>query len=165
MDERPIVVVPVLTDEITDRLLESSLSGLTPLEQDIFLTRLRLYWPDVVRPLSLLYGERDDFADWATRLLEMVAQGYADRPSELRLLDLQRQSQPDWFQQPGMLGYVCYADRFAGTLNGAAEKIPYLKELGVTYLHLMPLLNPRPNPMTAVTQSLIIGKLTRCWVP
>ena len=44
-----------------------------------------------------------------------------------------------------MMGYVCYADRFADNLQGVAEKIPYLKELGITYLHLMPLLKPRPG--------------------
>ena len=42
-----------------------------------------------------------------------------------------------------MLGYAAYADRFAGTLPGVADQIPYLEELGVTYLHLMPLLRPR----------------------
>jgi amylosucrase len=42
-----------------------------------------------------------------------------------------------------MLGYAAYADRFAGTIAGVKEKIPYLKELGVTYLHLMPVLLPR----------------------
>jgi len=50
---------------------------------------------------------------------------------------------PDWFQQPGMVGYVCYADRFAGDLRGVAGHLDYLAELGVTYLHLMPLLRPR----------------------
>ena len=42
-----------------------------------------------------------------------------------------------------MFGYATYADRFAGTLRGVAERIDYLQELGVTYLHLMPLLRPR----------------------
>ncbi len=32
-----------------------------------------------------------------------------------------------------------------GTLEGVADKIDYLKELGITYLHLMPLLKPRPG--------------------
>ncbi len=31
-----------------------------------------------------------------------------------------------------MLGYVIYADRFAGSLRGVGEHIPYLKEMGVT---------------------------------
>ena len=45
-----------------------------------------------------------------------------------------------------MMGYVCYVDRFAQDLPGVAQKIPYLQELGVTYLHLMPLLQTRPGP-------------------
>ena len=38
-----------------------------------------------------------------------------------------------------MLGGVCYVDRYAGTLAGIREQIPYFRELGLTYLHLMPL--------------------------
>ena len=38
-----------------------------------------------------------------------------------------------------MIGAVCYVDLFAGDLKGLATRIPYLLELGVTYLHLMPL--------------------------
>lgn len=45
-----------------------------------------------------------------------------------------------------MVGYVCYPDLFAETLEGVRSKIGYLEELGVTYLHLMPLLHPRPLP-------------------
>ncbi|HSK98310.1 MAG TPA: amylosucrase, partial [Euzebyales bacterium] len=40
----------------------------------------------------------------------------------------------------------CYADRFGGDLRGVRQRIGYLRELGVTYLHLMPLLAPRPGP-------------------
>ncbi|MFN2193498.1 MAG: alpha-amylase family glycosyl hydrolase, partial [Candidatus Promineifilaceae bacterium] len=49
------------------------------------------------------------------------------------------------FQLPDMIGYVCYTERFAKDLQGVETKIDYLKELGVTYLHLMPLLKPRPG--------------------
>jgi amylosucrase len=45
-----------------------------------------------------------------------------------------------------MVGYACYADRFGGTLAGVRERLDYLAELGVTYLHLMPLLAPREGP-------------------
>jgi glycosidase len=38
-----------------------------------------------------------------------------------------------------MLGGVCYADLFAGDLKALRTKIPYFKEIGLTYLHLMPL--------------------------
>src|SRR3712207_9143421 len=42
-----------------------------------------------------------------------------------------------------MQGYVCYVDRFCGTLDRLPDKLDHLAELGVTYLHLMPLLRPR----------------------
>jgi amylosucrase len=42
-----------------------------------------------------------------------------------------------------MLGYVAYVDRFADTLAGLHDRLDHLAELGVTYLHLMPLLAPR----------------------
>src|SRR6478672_5441495 len=41
------------------------------------------------------------------------------------------------------LAATAYRERFAGDLDGVRKKIPYLEELGVTYLHLMPLLLPR----------------------
>jgi amylosucrase len=37
------------------------------------------------------------------------------------------------------LGGVIYVDLFAENLEGVRSKIPYFKELGLTYLHLMPL--------------------------
>ena len=50
---------------------------------------------------------------------------------------------PDWLQRPDRLGYACYTERFGGDLAGVGRRVDYLRELGVTYLHLMPLLQPR----------------------
>ncbi len=127
-----------------DPLIEGPLRQLEPLEQEIFLNRLALYRDDIERPLRLLYGDRPDYDTWRDHYLDIVARSYAARPSDLRMLDLQRLAGDDWFQQPDMAGYVCYTERFAGDLRGVEERIDYLKELGVTYLHLMPLLKPRP---------------------
>ena len=126
-----------------DNLLQGPLRLLEPLEQEIFRLRFQQYWPDVVRPLAGLYGQRPDFAAYLTKFAQTVACAYAARPAALRQLDLQRSFEPDWFQQSRMIGYVAYTDRFAGDLTAVADKISYLKELGVTYLHLMPLLQPR----------------------
>jgi len=35
-------------------------------------------------------------------------------------------------------GMSLYVDRFAGSLKGLAEKLNYFDELGVNFLHLMP---------------------------
>ena len=44
-------------------------------------------------------------------------------------------------QREQAVGYVTYVDRFAGTLRGLRDRLPYLRELGISYLHLMPLLS------------------------
>lgn len=132
--------------DLLERLLQGPLRDLEPFEQEIFRLRFELYLNDALRPLQKLYGERHDYESVIARFVDIVARAYAQRPQDLRLLDLRRQAQPDWFQQSAMVGYVCYADRFAGDLKGVAQHIPYLKELGITYLHLMPLLRPRPGP-------------------
>ncbi len=123
--------------------LEGPLRHMEPLEQDLFKIRIQQHWADILRPFQGLYGHRDDFEDWLSHLVILVAKAYAKRPSYLRFHDIASTEKPDWFQQSSMLGYVCYTDRFAGNLNGVHDKIPYLKELGVGYLHLMPLLQPR----------------------
>ena len=64
---------------------------------------------------------------------------WQSRPDDLKTLDDNREAQPTWFQSNNMLGGVCYVDLFAGDLEGIRSKVPYFKELGLTYLHLMPL--------------------------
>ena len=79
------------------------------------------------------------------QIIDVIVRIHKARPKELRHRDDQRILQPDWFQDSNAVGYVCYTDLFAGDLQGIRKKINYLKGLGVTYLHLMPLLNPRPG--------------------
>jgi amylosucrase len=75
--------------------------------------------------------------------VELAAAAYAERPDDLHTLDQQRLLAPDWLQQPRMFGHACYTERFADDLRGVAGRLDHLEALGVTYLHLMPLLQPR----------------------
>ncbi len=106
--------------------------------------RLRRWWPDVRDGLAAVYPTHD-VEETGARMVAIAARAVAQRPAELRRLDLERTLRPDWFQSPTMLGYACYAERLAGDLVGVREAVPYLRELGVTYLHLMPLMRPRPG--------------------
>src|SRR4051812_11350403 len=65
-------------------------------------------------PLAVLYGE--DAALLFARGLRIVLAAAAERPTELRRLDRRREIAPAWFQRARMQGYVCYVDRFCGTL-------------------------------------------------
>ena len=113
-------------------------------DQVVFQARLRRYWPDLVNGLAGAYP--DQAAEMARRLVIIAAENFRQRSPELRLLDLRRHADPQWFSSPRMLGYATYADLFGGTLGGVAEHVDYLADLGVTYLHLLPLLKPRPGP-------------------
>jgi len=112
-------------------------------EADAFLARLETLAFDITGPLGQVYGGVADTGKLATRLVLDALQAAAARPPELRRLDRRREIDPAWFQRSRMIGYVCYADRFAGSLAGIRRHLDYLVELGVTYLHLMPLLRPR----------------------
>ncbi|MEV6488918.1 amylosucrase [Actinoplanes sp. NPDC051633] len=105
-----------------------------------FLARLETSLFDIFEPLEIVYGSAD-----LDRFVRVALDAAAARPPALRELDRRREIDAHWYQRARMVGYVCYADRFAGTLANIPDKLDYLAELGVTYLHLMPLLKPRPG--------------------
>jgi amylosucrase len=117
---------PAAEDEVRRRLGHQ--------EADAFLARLEHLSFDIAEPLGQVYGGVADLTGFVTEL---------ERPLALRLLDRRREIDPAWFQRSRMVGYVCYADRFARSLPGVRRHLDYLTELGVTYLHLLPLLRPR----------------------
>ncbi|NYI19564.1 amylosucrase [Xanthomonas arboricola] len=108
---------------------------------DTLLARFDAHAPRLLDALQTLYGERGDFSTWLTSWLGALGNSAQQRPAALQQLDATRQ--PGWFGEQHMLGYSAYADRFAGTLQGVAERVPYLQELGVRYLHLLPFLRAR----------------------
>src|SRR3954449_274023 len=113
---------------------------------DAFAVRFERFFTELRDPLVSLYGSDPRFASAWRRLLVEIASTANGRSRELRILDHEREVTPDWLQREQAVGYVTYVDRFAGTLAGVRERLPYLRELGVTYLHLMPLLAARPAP-------------------
>jgi amylosucrase len=104
-----------------------------------FAARLEAVFPRLCELFAEVYGERDDCLDHLAELVVLAARSWHERPAELKALDAAREADPAWFQSNRMLGGVCYVDRYAGTLAGIRARIPYFKELGLTYLHLMPL--------------------------
>lgn len=104
-----------------------------------FNQRVRKYFPALFNLYLSLYGARYDFFFHLEDLLLSLARSWFARAADLRELDHAREGNPLWFQSNQMLGGVCYVDLFAGNLEGVKSKIPYFKELGLTYLHLMPL--------------------------
>lgn len=114
-------------------------------DDEIFDLRLARSAPDLWPMLEALYGQHPAYEAFTAALLKAMRKAWKDRAPDLKRLDLRRDLEPDWFQRPDMAGYVFYIDRFAGTLPKVLEKLDYLEELGITYVHFMPCLKPRPG--------------------
>ena len=71
---------------------------------------------------------------------EMLHRAWQARPEALRALDRAREAEPDWYRDQKRVGLQIYVDAFAGNLRGVRDRLDYVTECGVNYLHLMPLL-------------------------
>lgn len=87
-----------------------------------------------------IYGHREDASQQFQNLLNMMKQKDAERKDALKKIDAEREENQGWFLSQNQVGYMLYIDLFAENLTGLKQKIKYLHELGVTYIHLMPFL-------------------------
>src|SRR6056297_1630937 len=110
-----------------------------PAEWEAYVERLRRHFPALFAQLHALYGHHYDFFFHLESILTSATSMWLTRSDELKALDAARAADPHWYESNQMVAASCYVDRFAGDLKGVRERIPYLSELGVTCLHLMPL--------------------------
>ncbi len=133
-------------DALLPAVRSRAVAALGPVEGEGLAARLEQHHLDLVEPLDRLYGaelEVDGLTALVGGLLDRAVGAALTRPAPLRASDRRREVDPGWFQRSRMVGYVAYVDRFAGDLRGVRDRLDYLAELGVTYVHLMPLLAPR----------------------
>ncbi len=106
--------------------------------REVFKERLERHYDE----LKWLYCElyEGGIADFEA-LCENLEQRFVSRPAALKAMDEMREKNPDWYKGNDMVGMMLYTDAFAGSLKGVEERLPYLLECGVNYLHLMPLLD------------------------
>ncbi len=83
-----------------------------------------------------LYRDEEAF-DYFVKMLQSC---WSQRKQPLRELDTRREGDPGWYRRRDLLGMMLYVDAFAGNLEGVKKNLKYVKECGVNYLHLMPLL-------------------------
>lgn len=73
-------------------------------------------------------------------LISLMESAKQQRSASLKQFD---QTSRDWYFSSSMVGMTLYSDLFAGSLKQLASKIDYFEDLGVSFIHLMPLLKPR----------------------
>lgn len=128
-------------------MIEAACAGATAIQAaektEVIDKRLEEHWPRLFRLLHQLYGQHYDFFYYLENILLTAVDCWLNRPDELFRLDLRRENDPAWYQSERMVGGSLYVDLFSGDLAALRGKIPYLKKLGITYLHLMPLFAAR----------------------
>ncbi|MCI9156158.1 MAG: amylosucrase [Lawsonibacter sp.] len=101
-----------------------------------FDSRLTRHYDELKWLYMELYQDEQAF-DCFVAMLKRCWDG---RKESLRKQDAKREADPDWYRRRDMLGMMLYVDAFAGNLEGVKKNLKYIKECGVNYLHLMPLL-------------------------
>src|SRR5919204_6820418 len=88
-----------------------------------FAVRFERFFTELRDPLVAVYGSDPRFTPAWRALLQAIARTAAERPGELRKVDHEREITPDWLHREQAVGYVTYAERFAGDLAGVRERL------------------------------------------
>ena len=98
-------------------------------------------WPkEYVQELSGIYHSIYKSDSAFNDLMAMLATYRDARPKELLKRD---EEGIEWMASRNTVGMMFYVDLFSGDLKNLISKADYLKNLGITLVHLMPLLKPR----------------------
>ncbi len=94
----------------------------------------------VIRELyGSLYGHHPSGDAQFGQLIRTMIRAHKQRPAGLRTRDDAKMDIGHWFLSNRITGMSLYVDRFAGDLRAMKGKLDYLDELGVNFLHLMPI--------------------------
>ena len=111
-----------------------------------FKVRFTHHWPELVKVLKSVYAERPDLPLHLDRLQMLCCDRWAERSPSLKLLDDTRPAESLWYNDADVVGASLYVDLFAETLSNLETRLEYLVDLGVNYVHLMPIfLSPEGN--------------------
>ena len=103
----------------------------------VFRSRLEKVYDEMKWLYGELYHGDENAFNYFCSMLNWF---YEQRSPELKAWDEGRLADPSWYKGNNLLGMLMYTSCFAGTLKGVREHLDYLKESGINYLHLMPLL-------------------------
>lgn len=106
-----------------------------------FYTRLGANFYAIHSLFQHLYGHRDDFKPQMAKLVGVLAKHFGERAPHLRAKDLEREKNHDWFMHQKLVGMALYCEGFAGNLQNMRERLPYLQDVGINLVHILPILD------------------------
>jgi amylosucrase len=127
----------ILTEKVNLLFQEYSIDSGS--KDKAFAVRLNAHLPKIHRLFAEIYGHHAD-AEWQfVELLRSLIHAHQSRELALKTRDQQKAEKGVWFLSNELAGMSLYVDRFAGNLKSMPAKLPHLEELGVNFLHLMPI--------------------------
>jgi amylosucrase len=135
-----------LRPRIQERVMASRHPAFPPdILIEILEKRLEERWAPFFLLLHRLYGKHYDFFYYLEKITLTAIESWVNRPDPMMEQDRRREFDPQWYLSQEMVGMSLYVDLFSGDLGRLKARIPYLRELGITYLHLMPLFASPPG--------------------
>jgi amylosucrase len=105
-----------------------------------FYGRLKNHFPFLFENLMKLYGESPDFLYHLEDIIKASCKLFLKiHPPKNLISSTKTKTKGLCCGSQNEVGAVFYVDLFAGKLKDIQKRIPYLKELGITFVHLMPL--------------------------
>jgi amylosucrase len=85
-----------------------------------------------------IYGNHEAADNGFDELLQHIIITHKERSAVLIAKDIAKEEEGNWFCSNHIAGMSLYVDQFANDLANLPSKFPYLKNLGINFLHLMP---------------------------
>ena len=127
----------IISEKIHQLFQEYSID---PVKKDKqFAERLHAHLPKIHRLFGEIYGGCFDAEQQFLDLLRSLILAHQGREAGLKKRDQEKAAQGVWFLSNQLAGMSLYVDRFAGSLKTMPTKLSHLEELGVNFLHLMPI--------------------------
>ncbi|WP_111669197.1 alpha-amylase family glycosyl hydrolase [Algoriphagus litoralis] len=127
----------LINDKINQLLKENRL-GKTSADK-AFESRLFDHLPLIHRLFGEIYSAHPAAEDQFFQLIVSLVQGHQSREKALIKRDQEKAKNGIWYLSNELAGMSLYVDRFAGHLKSMPDKLPYLEDLGVNFLHIMPI--------------------------
>jgi amylosucrase len=127
----------LINDKI-NQLLKSNGLGKTSSDK-AFETRLFDHLSLIQRLFGEIYSSHPAAENQFFQLIESLIEGHQSREKALLKRDEEKAQKGIWYLSNELAGMSLYVDRFAGNLKSMPEKLPYLEDLGVNFLHVMPI--------------------------
>ncbi|HTH30451.1 MAG TPA: alpha-amylase family glycosyl hydrolase [Lacibacter sp.] len=112
---------------------------------NLFYTRMLANTSAILELYLQLYEHHPASETFFDELIKTIITASKKRPAVLKQRDLEKQEQEYWFLSNKINGMSLYVDRFCGNIQTMKTKLDYFENLGINFLHLMPVFESPAN--------------------